>query len=96
LSTKITTIQYLQLLQTQCLQKKILFTQLTGSAKIYWAELLTSEILIIMFTQLYTTIIEHQSEIITPKTKIIGFMGLLMKIWDIWGTFKKVGFVGRV
>jgi hypothetical protein len=39
-----------------------------------------------LFTQLYTTEIEHRSEIITPKTKIMGFMGLLMKIWD---TFPK-------
>jgi hypothetical protein len=48
----------------------------------------------ILFTQLYTTIIEHQSEIMTPKTKIIGFMGLLMKIWDIWDTFPKSGIYG--
>jgi hypothetical protein len=83
---KITFVQHLQLLQTQCSQKEILFTQLTCLANIYWAGLLTSEILMILFTQLYITVIEHQSEIIAPKNQIMGFMGLLLKIWD---TFPK-------
>ena len=80
---KITTVHYLQLLQIQRSLKVILFIQLTGLADIYWAGLPTPEIQMILFTQLYTTVIEYQSEIITTKTKIMEFMGLLMKIWDI-------------
>ena len=65
------------------------FTQLTSLANIYWTGSLTPEILMVLFTQLYTTVIEYQSKIITPKTKTMGFMGLLMKIWDLWDTIKK-------